>query len=126
MPSGTESAKQKFAEAVDKTKNSVGGTHQNIGSLRNIRRVPSASPARSQRASLSARQNELMFLLTVFGCVDAKGPPIKIAQPSTNDASISNKFVNPGRTAHPHPDTVESQQQSGGSNHTSFFKGSVS
>lgn len=26
MPSGTENAKQKFAEAVDKTKNSVGGT----------------------------------------------------------------------------------------------------
>ncbi|CAN8096246.1 unnamed protein product [Discula destructiva] len=80
MPSGSESAKQKFEEAVDKTHNSVG---------------------------------------------DAKGPPIKVAQPSTNDASISNKFVNPGRTAHPHPDTVEAEQKTA-SNSTSFFKGSVS
>lgn len=56
---------------------------------------------------------------------DAKGPPLKVAQPSTNDASISNKFVNPGRTAVPHPETHEAQAKTQ-STATSFFKGSVS
>lgn len=51
---------------------------------------------------------------------------MKVAQPSTNDASISNKFVNPGRTADAHPDVQDAQDKTAGSHTTSFFKGSAS
>lgn len=57
---------------------------------------------------------------------DAKGPPgaeRRVAQPSKNDASISNTFVTPDRTANPQKE--EDKHQSTGANHhfgTTFFK----
>ncbi|KAL1854502.1 hypothetical protein Daus18300_011423 [Diaporthe australafricana] len=57
---------------------------------------------------------------------DGKGPPggeMRVAQPSKNDASISNTFVTPDRTANSH--SAEDKHQSTGSNPhfgTSFFK----
>lgn len=57
---------------------------------------------------------------------DAKGPPggeMRVAQPSKNDASISNTFTTPDRTANSQP--AEDKHQGTGSNPhfgTSFFK----
>ena len=48
---------------------------------------------------------------------------MRVAQPSKNDASISNTFVTPDRTANPQPE--EDKHQSTGANHhfgTTFFK----
>lgn len=106
MPS--ESAKEKFNQAVDQTRNSVGG----------------AFPASSSPTFLVLRC-PLMHLLMHFS--DSKGPAggmLKTAQPSKDSADISNKFVNPGRTAQPHPDTTEADQKTAG-NTLSFFKSSA-
>ncbi|KAG6356383.1 hypothetical protein INS49_015771 [Diaporthe citri] len=57
---------------------------------------------------------------------DAKGPPggeMRVAQPSKNDASISNTFTTPDSTANSKP--AEDKHKGTGSNAhfgTSFFK----
>ncbi|KAG8161271.1 hypothetical protein KVR01_009535 [Diaporthe batatas] len=57
---------------------------------------------------------------------DAKGPPggeMRVAQPSKNDASISNTFTTMDRTANPQKDE-DKHAATGGNPHfgTSFFK----
>lgn len=103
-----QSAKEKFNAAVDSTRNSEGGVC--LECLRPF-------------SSTNYRQRNHKLL--TFSSTDAKGPPLKVANPSTDDASISNKFVIPGRTAEAHPDTIDAQQKAG-SHHTSFFKGNTS
>lgn len=95
-----ESAKQKFQEAVEKTR-APGGEQIH----------PALIP---------------VPCVNVISTADAKGPPggkMMVAQPSKNDASISNTFTTPDRTANSQPEE-DKHASTGSSAHfgTSFFK----